>query len=115
MTSLESAAVLFCAFATLIHLLSTGRCSTPDRPRSPSAIPAVTILRPVCGLNPHEELTLRSGFELSAGNITLIFCCARADDPVIPLIRKLMAAFPGVPARLLIGEEAARPIPSSEI
>lgn len=115
MTSLESAAVLFCAFATLVHLLSTGlaivRCRTPDTPRSPAALPAVTILRPVCGLDPHEELTLRSGFELSARNVTLIFCCARADDPVIPLIRRLMEAFPGVPARLLIGEETGTPNP----
>lgn len=115
MTSLESAAVFFCAFATLIHLFSTGlalaRCRSPVRPRTPRALPAVTILRPVCGLDQHEELTLRSGFELNASNITLVFCCAREDDPVIPLIRRLMAAFPGTPARLLIGEETSTPNP----
>ena len=115
MTSLELAAVFFCVLATLIHLLSVGlamaRCRSPDKARSPTAVPAVTILRPVCGLDPHEELTLRSGFELSARNITLMFCCARADDPVVPLIHKLMLAFPDVPARLLIGEESSTPNP----
>ena len=71
----------------------------------------MTILRPVCGLDPYEELTLRSGFELTYPNYRLIFCCARADDPVVLLINKLMAAYPGVPAQLLIGEDNSTPNP----
>jgi ceramide glucosyltransferase len=34
-----------------------------------------------------------------------LFCVAHADDPVIPLIERLIAAYPRVPARLLIGNE----------
>ena len=115
MTSLEWAALSFCSLFTLIHLLSTGlallRCRAPTKTPPSTASAAVTILRPVCGLDPYEELTLRSGFELDYPNYELIFCCARADDPVVPLIRRLMAAYPHVQAQLLIGEDKSTPNP----
>ena len=54
---------------------------------------------------------MRSGFELSYPNYTLIFCCARADDPVVSLVRQLIDAHPRVPAQLLIGEDHSTPNP----
>jgi ceramide glucosyltransferase len=115
MELLEWAALLFCAAATLIHLVSTGLAIVRVRPqfppRSHGPAPAVTILRPVCGLDPWEELTLRSGFELNHPNYELIFCCASADDPVVPLIRRLIAAYPQIPAQLLIGQDNSTPNP----
>ncbi|WP_245296948.1 MULTISPECIES: glycosyltransferase [Rhodomicrobium] len=50
-------------------------------------------------------MTLRSGFELNPPNYQLIFCCARSDDPVLPVVDRLMRAYPKVRARILIGEE----------
>jgi ceramide glucosyltransferase len=34
-----------------------------------------------------------------------VFCVALAQDPVVPTVRRLMAAHPEVPARLLVGNE----------
>jgi ceramide glucosyltransferase len=65
------------------------------------------VLRPVRGLEPYDELTLRSGFELSYPAYELILCCAHADDPAVPAIRRLMVEHPTVAARLLIGDDAA--------
>jgi ceramide glucosyltransferase len=63
------------------------------------------VLRPVCGIEPFAEETLASSFRLAYPEYELIFCVARADDPVVPLVRQLIDAHPQVPARLLVGDE----------
>ena len=69
--------------------------------------PSVTIIRPVCGMDAYEETTLRSTFELEYAGYEVLFCCASADDPVVALVQRLIAEYPSVQARLLIGEERA--------
>ena len=65
--------------------------------------PAVSILRPVCGIENYIEETLRSTFLLDYPRYEIVFCVADAADPVIPLVQQLIAAYPAIPARLLIG------------
>lgn len=100
---------LFALLTLLIHLASIGlvwrRCRPRPAPRAGAGMPAVSIIRPVCGVDHHEVETLRSGFMLDHPRYELIFCVAKADDPVIPLVRRLMAEHQDVPARLLIGDE----------
>ncbi len=67
----------------------------------------VSILRPVCGVENFIEETLRSTFHLDHPNYEIVFCVAEADDPVIPIVRALVAAYPHVEARLLIGNSTA--------
>ena len=67
--------------------------------------PAVTIVRPVCGIEPFIEETLGSSFALDHPEHEILFCVDHADDPVVPLIHRLMEAHPGVTARLLVGED----------
>ena len=67
--------------------------------------PPVTVLRPVCGLENHLERTLRSGFELHYPDYEIVFCVAVPHDPVVPLVERLIAAFPHVPARLIAGDD----------
>jgi ceramide glucosyltransferase len=64
----------------------------------------VSILRPVCGLENHVEETLRSSFQLEYPDTEVLFCVAREDDPVVPVVRELIASHPHVDARLLIGQ-----------
>lgn len=71
---------------------------------SPDSPPA-SIVVPVCGLDNHIEDTLRSAFRLDYPRYELIFCVARPDDPVVPLLRRLMADHPWIDARLLTGDE----------
>ena len=111
MTPFEWLLVAFCVAASCVHFGSTAlaiqRCRTRREPEpAPSGAPAVSILRPICGLDPHDEITLRSGFALDYPNYELIFCCADANDPAAALARRLIAAHPGVKARLLIGNHA---------
>ncbi len=67
---MEWIALTFCAAVLAVHLTSawlaiwrvrgSNRCSS-----STHDLPAVSIIRPVCGLDPLDEMTLRSTFELA--------------------------------------------------
>src|ERR1700681_3859338 len=104
------AAEAFCIVTTAIHVTSTLiaiiRCkstATQERAREPA--PAVSLVRPVCGIENYVEETLASAFALDYPRYEIVFCVALAQDPVVPTVRRLMAAHPEVPARLLIGNE----------
>ncbi len=68
-------------------------------------VDGVSLVRPVCGLENHIEETLRSAFDLDYPRYEIIFCAATANDAAVPLVKRLIAAHPHVPARLLIGNE----------
>ena len=110
MDALALAAASFAAFALFVHLATTlvaaRRCRVPSaRPASFDNGPSITIIRPVCGLDPHEEATLRSTFALDYRRFEVLFCCASRGDPVVALIERLIAEHPQTRARLLIGDE----------
>ncbi|SFV37142.1 ceramide glucosyltransferase [Hyphomicrobium facile] len=104
-----AAALIFCAAATATHLVSIALAlsrvtSSRSRQRGLNVEP-VSIIRPVCGLDHFDEMTLRSTFELPDSGYEVIFCAAREDDPAVPFVRKLIAKYPHVEARLLIGDD----------
>ncbi len=109
MNDIATVALCFCTLATFAHLFTTGlviwRFRRPAFSHSLQARETVTIIRPVCGLDHMDALTLRSTFLLDHRDYEIIFCCAREDDAGVPLLRALMLEFPGQPARLLIGDD----------
>jgi len=66
----------------------------------------VSLVRPVCGIDNYVDDTLRSAFHLGYPNYEMIFCVALASDPVVPVVRRLMAEHPNVATQLLIGNES---------
>ena len=93
------------ALAVTVNLVSLVTASIRIRRRPASAAPEpVSIVRPVCGLEAFSEETLRAGFLLEGVEYELIFCVARSDDPVVPLVRRLMAQYPHIPSRLIEGD-----------
>lgn len=109
MTVAECAAG-FSLLMTGVQAVSTAvarfRCPERTTPlAAPRDAPAVSLIRPVCGVDNYAEETLRSSFTLDYPNYELLFCCARADDPVLGLLRKLIAAHPEVPTRILVGDD----------
>jgi ceramide glucosyltransferase len=100
----------FTIFAFLTHiatiLIARRRLRVPGERALPIApTPPVTIIRPVCGVDAYEELTLRSTFTLDYPRYEILFCCALADDLIVPLVERLIAEHPGVKARLLLGDD----------
>jgi ceramide glucosyltransferase len=87
-------------------LAATWRCK--PRPRNlpaPEPAPAVSIVRPLSGIEAYSEDTLRSTFELDYPDYEVLLCVQRSNDPAVPLAEKIMAEHPEIPARLLTGED----------
>lgn len=95
------------AFALLaVHLASAILILTRrDAPPPAGPRPRVTLLRPLCGRDPLEEETLASTFGLTHPDLEILFCVADPADPVIPLVRDMIARHPGHDAHLLIGDD----------
>ncbi|HUB62931.1 MAG TPA: ceramide glucosyltransferase [Methylocella sp.] len=103
-------AAWFCLLLILLHLVSLGVAAIRARPRlaplpPPRAAPGVSVVRPVCGLDNYCEETLKSSFALNYPSYEIIFCVARLNDPAVPLVKRLIAAHPDRPARLIVGDE----------
>ncbi|AWN36289.1 ceramide glucosyltransferase [Methylobacterium radiodurans] len=102
-------ALALCGLLTLINLASLGIAARRiGRVRGPSAFPVgapVSLVRPVCGLETFSEETLTRGFRLDYPDYEIVFCVADPADPVLPLVNRLVAAHPAVPARVLVGDE----------
>jgi ceramide glucosyltransferase len=99
---------IFC-IAVAAHLASIAivlsRCYSREQHISSGERPGVTVLRPVCGLENNLEETLGSTFSLTYSRYEVIFCIAAVDDLAIALVERLIAANPGVDAKLLIGND----------
>jgi ceramide glucosyltransferase len=111
MDLVAAVALKFAVFAMVVHLatvlIALRRLRVPNEDVSAFAGgPAITIIRPVRGADACEERALRTSFRLTYPNYEVIFCCAQADDPAVPMVRRLIGAHPSVAARLLIGDDA---------
>jgi ceramide glucosyltransferase len=100
----------FCAVSTCVHLaglaMTVARFRGHRLPvRATEREPAVSLLRPVCGIDNFAAETLASSFLIDYPNYEIIFCAGRADDPVVALVRRVIDAHPDVPARLLVGDD----------
>ncbi len=110
MTAPILAAAVFCFTVTAFHVASIAIAMVRLRPRphrnKPSKDdPAVSLVRPLCGLDNYAEATLASTFTLDYPHCQILFCVAAANDPVVPLVETLMAKHLGTDAKLMVGDE----------
>src|SRR5262245_20800500 len=110
MTSLSLSAGAFCAITALLHIASitfvVARVRRSGRPSVVAAgSEAVSIVRPVCGIENFAEATLDSSFHLAHPSYEVLFCVAQAGDPVVPLVQRLIESHPDIPARLVVGND----------
>ena len=102
-------ALTFLVFAFALHILSISlaifRCTRPSTVwKRDEAAPPVSLVRPVCGVDQCDPMTLQSSFDLSYSGVEVIFCCASPGDPAAPLVSALIDRSPHIDAKLLIGE-----------
>lgn len=116
MTPTLIVAAAFCGLIAFLHLASIAvaiwRCRpVPRLPRPTDDAPPISIVRPVCGIENHIEQTLGASFALDYPRYELVFCVASPADPIVDVVKRLIAAHPAVPARLLIGDTKISPNP----
>src|SRR5919199_2326410 len=69
-----------------------------------TALPPVTVLKPLCGLEPDLEENLRSFCDQSYPSVQILFGARSADDPALEVARRVAAAFPDRDIDVLSGE-----------
>jgi ceramide glucosyltransferase len=99
---------IFCVLFAAVQITSIAIAIVRLRRKAPprlSDYPPVSLVRPLCGIDNYAADTLRSTFELDYPRYKILFCVADTADPVLPLVKGLIAAYPTVDARLLIGDD----------
>jgi ceramide glucosyltransferase len=103
-------AAIFCTLFVAVQIVGVAiaimRLRRKGAPRL-GDYPAISLVRPLCGIDNYAVETLRSTFELDYRRYEILFCVAAATDPVVPLINGLIAAYPAINARLLTGDDRA--------
>ncbi len=74
-------------------------------------LPPVSVIKPICGLEPLLEQNLESFFRLDYPRFELIFGARNAGDPAIAVVQQLCRRYPQVNARCVFSGEPTCPNP----
>ncbi len=96
------------SFACLLALALLLRRMRRPRP-APDFFPAVTVLKPVYGLEKGLERNLRSTLEQDWPELQVVFSAQRADDPALPLLAALEREFGRDKAAVVVEEGRREP------
>ena len=90
---------LIALFSAWQFFRSSARRSAPDR----TFTPPVSNLKPVRGLDPDAYENFASFCRQDYPDYELLFCVGEEDDPVVPILQKLVHDFPERRIRVLFG------------
>jgi ceramide glucosyltransferase len=103
--------VLAAAAAPLAFYVAAIACALSffrgGQEQMPDFCPPASILKPMRGLDRETYQNLASFCQQQYPNYELLLSTDNQQDPVIPVIQKLMADFPHVPIRLSIGSSTS--------
>ncbi len=79
------------------------------RPAAASTLPAISVLKPLSGMDLGLEQHLESFFQQKYFDFEILFAVRSADDPAVAVVERVRARFPAVPSRLLVTGEPPYP------
>jgi len=85
------------------------RRARPMAAFDPGEFPPVTLLKPVCGMEPGLEEHLTSFFEQQYPSYEIVFGARNDDDPALDIARRISARYPSVPVTIVTSGEPWRP------
>lgn len=82
-----------------------------QRRASPSnaVLPSVSLLKPLCGLEPGLEGNLASFFEQDYPDFEIVFGARSSEDPALQVVRAVRKRYPQVPVKVVLSGEPDRP------
>lgn len=95
----------FCCTAVLYYcyaIYATVDFFRQSQPFDPDFHPAVTILKPLCGVDVNTYENLASFCQQDYSEYQVIFSVREATDPSLPIVEQLIQAFPGVDIELVV-------------
>ncbi len=101
---LLSASIAYCVLA-IIAAARYRRVSAPVFLN----LPPLSVLRPLSGAEDNTEANLRSLFDQSYPDLEILMSVHEASDPAAEVARRVMAAYPDVPARLIVAGPSEYP------
>jgi ceramide glucosyltransferase len=73
------------------------------------ALPPVTLLKPLCGMEPNLEVHLETFFRQQYPSFEIIFGARRDDDPALEVVRRISRKYPSVPVKIVTTGEPRHP------
>ncbi len=71
--------------------------------------PPVSLLKPLCGLEPNLEANLESFFAQDYPRFEIVFGTHNEQDPALAVARVLQARYPQIPVKFIVSGEPDRP------
>jgi len=98
--------LIFCGSVvyTFLQILAAFRYLSL-RPPALQTTPAISILKPLAGLDLGLESNLRTFFEQDYPSFEILFAVRSTKDPAVEVVERLQREYPAVPSRLLITGE----------
>jgi len=93
---------LFGVAFTAFQVVALRRLLRAPSPPVPARWPAVSVLKPLKGVDPALADNLRSFFRLDYPELEIVLAVAGPDDPAVAVVRAVAAEHPRVPSRLVI-------------
>ncbi len=75
--------------------------------------PPVSVMRPMAGAEDNTEANLRSLFAQRYPEFEVLLSVHEASDPAVRIARRVMAEFPGIPARVIVAGPS--PLPNAKV
>ncbi len=98
-----------CTGFLCLALIAGVRFVCRRKPPRVESLPAATVLKPLCGLEPSLEANLESFFQQQYPEFEIIFGARYLSDPSLDLVRRLCQKYPSVPVRVVLTGEPDRP------
>ncbi len=99
------ACTVFLALVVISAVRFRRRAGTTTRARQ---CPPVTLLKPLCGLEPRLEENLESFFRQDYPSFQIVFGARDDTDPALTIVRRLCRRFPQVPVEVVFSGLPAR-------
>jgi ceramide glucosyltransferase len=97
----------FLFLTTVSALRFRRRASQPES--FPAEFPQVTLLKPLCGLEPNLEANLESFFLQDYPNFEIIFGTRDSKDAALAVVHKVQQRYPHVATKIVFSGEPDRP------